>query len=137
MENLVVLIGRLGKDPSLRYSSNGTSISNFNLAVERSWDDKVDWIPVVCFKKLAEACAQNLNKGRLVYVKGRLQIRKNEKNGRTYINPEVVADNVQFLDWPDNDENKANSDMREQATNNTARDNERVEQEDEDFETPF
>ena len=137
MENLVVLIGRLGKDPSLRYSSNGTSISNFNLAVERSWDDKVDWIPVVCFKKLAEACAQNLNKGRLVYVKGRLQIRKNENNGRTYINPEVVADNVQFLDWPKNGENKANTNASNQQGNNTFRGNGRAVHEDEDFNVPF
>ena len=142
MLNSIAIIGRLVREPELRYTTNGTPVTNFTLAVERNFENKqgekdVDFIKVVTWRGLAESCAEHLGKGRMVAVSGRLQIKKNKNNDRTYINPEVVADNVQFLDWPDNDENKANSDTRKQATNNTARDNEIVEQEDEDFETPF
>lgn len=105
MLNRIVLIGRLVRDPELRYTSNGTPVSNFTLAVERNYTNKqgerdVDFIKIVTWRKLAETCAQHLGKGRLVAVEGRLQIRKSEKENRTYINPEVIAENVKFLDWP-------------------------------------
>ena len=108
MLNRIVLIGRLVRDPELRYTSNGVAVSNFTLAVERNYTNQqgerdVDFIKIVTWRKLAENCAHHLGKGRLVGVDGSLQIRnrKSEKDGRTYINPEVVADNVRFLDWPD------------------------------------
>ena len=112
MMNKVILIGRLVRDPELRYTGSGTPVSNFSLAVERNYTNQqgerdVDFINIVCWRKLAETCAHHLGKGRLVAVEGRLQIRKSqsEKNDRTYINPEVVARDVRFLDWPD-DENR-------------------------------
>jgi single-strand DNA-binding protein len=106
--NRIVLIGRLVRDPELRYTSSGTPVSNFTLAVERNYTNKqgerdVDFIKIVTWRKLAETCAQHLGKGRLVAVDGRLQIRKSENEKRTYINPEVVAENVRFLDWPNDD----------------------------------
>lgn len=108
MLNKIILIGRLVRDPELRYTSNGTPVSNFTLAVERNYSNQqgekeTDFIKIVAWRKLAENCAHHLDKGRLVAVEGSLNIRKSksEKDGRTYINPEVIANNVQFLDWPD------------------------------------
>ena len=89
----------------MRYTSNGIAVTTFTLAVQRNYanqqgEREADFINIVTWRKLAEHCAQYLSKGRLVAVEGSLQIRKNESDGRTYINPEVVADNVRFLEWP-------------------------------------
>ena len=105
MLNQVVLIGRLTRDPTLNYSGQGRPVANFPLAIERNFKNKngerdVDFIDVVAWNKQAELVAKHLGKGRLVGVTGRLQIRKNTKGDRTYINPEVVANEVRFLDWP-------------------------------------
>jgi single-strand DNA-binding protein len=110
MLNKIILIGRLTRDPELRYTSNGTPVSNFTLAVERNFTNSqgerdTDFIKIVVWRKQGETVAQHLGKGRLVAVEGRLQIKKNKNNGRTYINPEVVANNVRFLDWPKDDNN--------------------------------
>ena len=142
MLNRIVLVGRLAKDVDLRYTSNGTPVANFPLAVERNYKNKngekeVDFIKVVTWRGLAESCAEHLGKGRLVAISGRLQIKKNKSNDRTYINPEILADNVQFLDWPENNENKANSNSNQKETNDTPRENEQVAEEDEDFSVPF
>jgi len=104
MENLVVLIGRLVDRPELRMTNNGTPVANFTLAVERPYKNKkgeneVDFIDIVTWRGLAENCAKYLDKGCRAYIKGSLQIRKSESDGRTYINPEVNADNVRFLDF--------------------------------------
>jgi len=105
MLNRVVLIGRLTRDPELKYLNDGTAVSNFTLAVERGYSGRdgekpVDFIPVVAWRKLGESCAEYLGRGRLAAVSGRLQIRKRKTPERTYINPEVVAEEVKFLDWP-------------------------------------
>ncbi|QTL99820.1 single-stranded DNA-binding protein [Iocasia frigidifontis] len=118
MLNHIVLIGRLVRDPELRYISNGTAVSNFTLAVERNYTNQqgerdVDFIRIVTWRKLAETCAHHLGKGRLVAVEGSLQISSSEKDGRTYTNPQVIANEVRFLDWP-NDNNRDN-----RSTNNT------------------
>ena len=94
--------GRLVRDPDHRFTSNGTPVTNFTIAVERSYKKKngekeVDYIKIVTWRKLAEICAEHLNKGRMVAVDGSLQIRKSKKDDRTYINPEIVADNVHFF----------------------------------------
>ena len=116
MLNRIVLIGRLTKDPSLRYTSNGTPVCNFTLACERNYSDKqgnrpVDFINIVTWRGLAENCAKHLGKGRLVGVDGSLNIRKSESDGRTYINPEVNADNVRFLDFA-KDNQKGNDNQK-------------------------
>jgi len=113
--NQVVLIGRLTRDPTLNYTGQGNPVANFPLAIERNFRNKdgerdVDFIDVVAWNKQAEIVAKHLGKGRLVGVTGRLQIRKNTKGDRTYINPEVVASEVKFLDWPKN--NSQNSDLQ-------------------------
>lgn len=113
MLNRIVLIGRLTRDPELRYTSNGTPVCNFTLAVERNYTNRngerdVDFINIVTWRGLAENCARHLGKGRLVGVDGSLQIRKSENNNRTYINPEVNADNVRFLDFGNNNNRNNN-----------------------------
>ncbi|MBO8125605.1 MAG: single-stranded DNA-binding protein [Firmicutes bacterium] len=106
MLNRVVLIGRLTADPALRYTPNGVPVTNFTLAVERpfrsqSGEREVDFIDVVVWRRQAEHCANHLNKGRLVGVDGRLQVRSYDAQDGTRRRAwEVVADSVQFLDWP-------------------------------------
>ncbi len=105
MLNRVVLIGRLVADPQLRYTQNGTAVANFRIAVDRPFTNQqgereTDFIDIVVWRRLAETCANNLNKGRLVGVDGRLQVREYEYEGQRRRQVEVVADNVEFLDWP-------------------------------------
>lgn len=103
MLNRVVLIGRLTKDPELRYTPNGIAVTQFTLAVERPYkndrEKEIDYIPVVTWRQSAEACANYLKKGRLTAVEGRIQIRNydNNEGKRVYVT-EVLADNVRFLE---------------------------------------
>ncbi|MFS1511859.1 single-stranded DNA-binding protein [Chengkuizengella sp. SCS-71B] len=106
MLNRVILIGRLTKDPDLRYTPNGIGTCNFTLAVERSFSNngkkETDFIKIVTWKKLAETCANYLGKGRLIGLDGRLQIRNYENNeGRKVYVSEVVAESVRFLEHKD------------------------------------
>ncbi len=141
MLNHIVLIGRLVRDPELRYTSNGTPVANFTLAVERDYTNRdgeteVDYIKIVTWRKLAENVAHHLGKGRLVAVEGSLQIRKSKgkKDNRTYINPEVIANNVKFLDWPsDNKKNESRSDAEQEDSKST----DDQDLSDDDFEVPF
>lgn len=105
MLNKVVLIGRLTKDPVLKYaSSNMTPVTTFTLAVNRNYttqsgDRPADFIPIVTWRKLAEICANNLKKGRLVAVAGSIQTRSwDDNSGNRHWATEVVADEVKFLD---------------------------------------
>ena len=131
--NRIVLIGRLTASPELRYTSNGTPVCNFTLACERNYSDKqgnrpVDFINIVTWRGLAENCAKHLGKGRLVGVDGSLNIRKSESDGRTYINPEVNADNVRFLDFA-KDNQKGNDNQKRK----TKEENSKLE----DLDVPF
>ena len=101
--NRICLIGRLVADPQLRYSSSGTAVTTFRIAVDRPFTAKngekeADFIDCIAFRKLGEVVANNLAKGRLVGVDGRLQIREYEHQGQRRRVAEVVADTVQFLD---------------------------------------
>jgi len=105
MLNNVVLVGRLVREPELKYTpGNGVPVANFTIAVDRPYksDDgekEADFIPIVVWRKQAENCANYLNKGSLVAVTGRLQIRSYEnKEGEKRKVAEIVADNVRFLD---------------------------------------
>jgi len=103
--NKVIIVGRLGRDPEVRYTPDGTAVANFSVATSQEWKDKnsgekkekTEWHRIVVFKKLAELCGQYLAKGRQVYVDGRLQTRSWEKDGQTHYSTEVVANEVQFL----------------------------------------
>ena len=98
--NHITLIGRLTRDPELRYTPNGVAVANFDLAVDRPGKEKeTDFIRIVAWQKQAELCANYLKKGRLVGIEGRLQIRGYETtDGQKRKVAEVVANYVQFLD---------------------------------------
>lgn len=105
MLNRVVLIGRLARDPELRYTPSGVATCTFTLAVERNYSNskgerEADFIPIVTWRNIAETCANYLRKGLLVAVEGRIQVRHYENNeGRRVYVTEVVADNVRFLKY--------------------------------------
>jgi single-strand DNA-binding protein len=103
MLNKVILIGRLTREPELRYTPNGAAVAKFTLAVDRCQvkdrEKEADFIDIVVWQKLAETCANYLGKGRLVAVDGRLQVRSYEDSqGIRRKAAEVVAENVRFLD---------------------------------------
>jgi single-strand DNA-binding protein len=104
MLNRVILIGRLTKDPELRYTPAGVAVTQFTLAVDRQFsgskeEREADFIPIVTWRQLAETCANYLRKGRLAAVEGRIQVRNYENNeGRRVYVTEVIADNVRFLE---------------------------------------
>lgn len=106
MINRVILVGRLTKDPELRYTQTGIAVSTFTLAVDRRFanqqgDKETDFIPVVVWRQLAELCANYLKKGQQAAVDGRIQTRSYEnRDGQKVYVTEVVADNVQFLSPP-------------------------------------
>lgn len=115
MLNRIILIGRLVADPQLRYTQNGVAVTSFTLAVDRSYtsqngEREADFIDIVTWRKQAEVCANHLNKGRLVAVEGRLQIRSyDDQNGIRRKAAEVVADQVRFLDRRDRDGDSNNN----------------------------
>jgi len=104
MLNRVILIGRLTRDPELRYTPTGVAVTQFTLAVDRPFSNQsnereADFIPVVTWRQLAETCANYLRKGRLAAVEGRIQVRNYDNNeGRKVYVTEVIADNVRFLE---------------------------------------
>lgn len=106
MLNKIILIGRLTRDPEPRYTTSGIAVTRFNLAVDRPFTNKqgereADFIDIVTWRKLAEICANNLTKGRLVAVEGRLEIGSyDDSQGIRRKSANVVADNVRFLDRP-------------------------------------
>ena len=106
MLNKVMIIGRLGRDPELRYSQTGAPVATLNIATDESYNDregnKVDrteWHRVVVFQRAAENCANYLAKGSLVFVEGSLQTRKwQDQQGQDRYTTEIKAQRVQFLD---------------------------------------
>jgi len=103
--NKVILIGRLGKDPEMRYTSSGTAVVNFSLATNHFMkdqdgnnSDQTEWHQVVAFGRTAEVASEYLNKGKLVYIEGRLQTRSwDDQNGQKRYKTEVVCSNLQLL----------------------------------------
>ncbi|WP_141604295.1 single-stranded DNA-binding protein [Terrilactibacillus laevilacticus] len=104
MINRVILVGRLTKNPELRYTPTGVAVANFTLAVNRTFTNQqgereADFIQVVVWRRQAENAANFLTKGSLAGVDGRIQTRSYENNeGRRVYITEVVADSVQFLE---------------------------------------
>jgi single-strand DNA-binding protein len=112
MLNRSILIGRLTRDPELRYTPAGVAVTQFTLAVDRPFSNsqtkekEADFIPVVTWRQLAETCANYLRKGRLTAVEGRIQVRSYDNNdGKKVYVTEVIADNVRFLESSRTDDN--------------------------------
>jgi len=104
--NKVMLIGRLGRDPEMRYTNSGSAVANFSIATTDTWKDKqgqkqerTEWHNLVAWGRLADFCQNYLKKGKLIYVEGRLQTRdwtdnQNVKHYRT----EIVANTINFME---------------------------------------
>ncbi|TFJ92277.1 single-stranded DNA-binding protein [Lentibacillus salicampi] len=113
MLNRVVLVGRLTRDPDLRYTPNGAAVANFTLAVNRPFSNQqgnrdADFINCVVWRRQAENLAQYMSKGSMVGVDGRVQTRTFEtKEGRTAFVTEIVADSVQFLESKGSSQNRS------------------------------
>jgi single-strand DNA-binding protein len=105
--NKVMIIGRLGFDPEMRFTTSGSPVTTFRVAVGRQWRDsngesrdETEWFSVVAWNKLAEICNQYLAKGARVYVEGRLQTRswEDQQTGQTRYKTEVIANDMIILD---------------------------------------
>jgi len=135
--NLVILVGRLGKDPDIKYTPSGSQVTSFNLATDKSWKDKsgekvkkTEWHNITAFGKLAEICGNYLGKGKLVFIEGRIQTRQwDDKDGVKRYTTEIVASEMKMLD------KKEAYDENEQAHRETAQSNYQGAQTEEDV--PF
>ncbi len=103
--NKVMIIGRLGRDPEMRYTPSGRPVTTFSVATSRSWNTsegerrtETEWFYVVAWGSLAEICKQYLSKGQQVYVEGRLQTRHwDDPDGNKHVSTEIVANEMIML----------------------------------------
>lgn len=103
--NKVILVGRVGRDPEVRYTSSGSAVANFSLATDESFKGRngepqqhTEWHKIVVWGKLAEICGQYLNKGKLVYIEGSIRSREwEDQSGNKRTSFEIVARNMQML----------------------------------------
>ena len=104
--NKAMIIGNLGRDPEMRYTPNGQAVTQFTVAVNRNykdasgeWKEETEWFRVVAWGPLAERSAENLRKGRKVYVEGRLQTRAwEDKDGQKRYTTELIANTITSLE---------------------------------------
>lgn len=117
--NRAMLIGRIGREPQIRYTPSGSAVAQFSLATNEAYKDKngqlkvqTDWHRVIVWNKLAEICGQFLHKGSLVCVEGLLKTRVfQERNGSTRFMTEIVANNMQMLSSKEHPEKKEKPDL--------------------------
>ena len=103
--NKVILVGNLGADPEIRYTPGGTAVANFRIATTESYknkegqkEEKTEWHRIVTFGKLAEICGEYLNKGKQVYLEGRIQTSQwDDKEGNKRYTTEIVCNQMQML----------------------------------------
>lgn len=102
--NKVILMGGLGRDPEVRYMPNGEAVANFSIATTETWKDKqgarqekTEWHNIVTYRKLAEIVGEYLKKGSQIYLEGKLQTRKWEKDGITRYSTEIIMDEMKML----------------------------------------
>ncbi|WP_123054918.1 single-stranded DNA-binding protein [Clostridium sp. JN-1] len=121
--NKVVLIGRLTKDPELRFTpGTGAAVTTLTIAVDRRFSKngqrEADFIPIVVWGKQAESTANYMSKGKLIGISGRIQTRSYEaKDGSRRYVTEVIADEVQFLEWGNKSASSNNANSSEQSQN--------------------
>ena len=105
MINRAILIGRLGRDPEIRYTTSGMPVVNFSLATDETWNDqngerqrRTEWHQIVAWSKLAEICQKYLKKGRLVFIDGRIKTREwDDRDGNKRRTTEIVASDMKML----------------------------------------
>ena len=104
--NKAILVGRLGRDPEVRYTPSGVAVANFSVATSEEWKDKdsgekrerTEWHRIVAFGRLGEICGEYLAKGKQVYIEGRIQTRDwEDQNGVKRYTTEIVANQMQML----------------------------------------
>ena len=113
--NKVILIGRLGKDPEVKYTQSGAAVANFSMATSEEWKDdsgnkqsKTEWHNVVAWRRLGEICGEYLFKGSQIYVEGKLQTRDwEDQDGNKRYTTEVVIQSMQMLDGKKDHDNSA------------------------------
>ncbi|MBL7176642.1 MAG: single-stranded DNA-binding protein [Desulfobacteraceae bacterium] len=105
--NKVILVGRLGRDPEVRYTPSGVAVANFSMATSEEWKDKdtgekkerTEWHRIVAWRRLGEICGEYLHKGSQIYIEGKLQTRDwEDRDGNKRYTTEIVAQNMQMLD---------------------------------------
>ena len=105
--NKVILIGRLGRDPEVRYTPNGVPVANFSIATSEEWKDKetgekrerTEWHRIEAWRRLGEICGDYLNKGKQVYIEGKLQTDAwEDRDGNKRYTTKIVAQSMQMLD---------------------------------------
>ena len=105
--NKIMIIGNVGRDPELRMTANGKPVTEFSVAVNRIFNDgasgerreETEWFRVVCWQRLAETAQQLIQKGRLVFVEGRLQTRPwTDREGKERLSVEIIANDFRVLD---------------------------------------
>lgn len=138
--NKVILIGRLGGDPELKYTPNGTAQAKLNLATSERWKDndgnnqeKTEWHRIITWRRQAEFAGEWLKKGQLVCVEGKLQTRSWEQDGEKKYMTEIVADNITMLGSKGDSGGKS----PDSAPNTENSPDESKEMEDEDDDLPF
>ncbi len=147
--NKVILIGNLGKDPEIRYMSNGNKVSNINIATSEIWKDKntgekkekTEWHKVVLFGKLAEIASEYLHKGSQVYIEGSLKTRKwQDKKGIERYTTEIVVNingTMQMLGNKNNLNNKKKQNKIKTKNNNLNKKNNQENKMEEDLSINF
>ncbi len=111
--NKTILIGRLTKDPEVRYTTNGKAVCTFTLAVDRPFANKIgehetDYVPIVLWEKPAELAGNSCAKGHRLLVEGRIQVRTyDDKDGQRHWVTEIVGDRIEFLE-----QKKSNSTLK-------------------------
>ena len=116
--NRVILVGRLGKDPELKYTPSGAPVAKFSLATDESFKDKTgerqnrtEWHNIVAWNKLAEICGEYLTKGKLVFIEGSIRSRQwQDQSGNKRTAYDIIANNMQMLG------SKADSDRMSSGT---------------------
>lgn len=111
--NKAIIVGRLGRDPEIRYSADGAAVCNISVATESTWKDRntgerkseTEWHRVVFYNRLAEIAGEYLKKGREVYIEGRIKTRKwaDKETGQDRYSTEIIADQMQMLGGRDDD----------------------------------
>lgn len=139
--NKAILIGRLGKDPEMKYTPSGTAVCSFSIATnysvkddEGNFTDKTDWHNVVVFGKRAEFAGEYLSKGRLVYIEGRIQTRSwEDQNGNKRYMTEIITSDLQLL----GSKGESTSREKDEPVNNEKTNEAPVQENDEADDLPF
>lgn len=113
--NKAIILGVLGRDPEMKYTSSGDAVCSLSIATSETWKDKntgeqqesTEWHRVVAFRKPAEIIGQWTKKGSKIYIEGHLKTRQWEQDGQKRYSTEIIVDQFQFVDKPDGDKGAA------------------------------